>query len=274
MIPRITEATQATTLRILLVFAWAILVGVVFSPGIAFASDARLNRAFEELQAERFERALNLLDDALDDAENPEEASKLSYYRAFALEKLGQCELAELAYRRVLDGSNQKLRTFARESLSGFDDRCVAASKVEQPVQLERGSGRVGWKVFGWTTMILGGLTLAALPVKHSLERNVTSQAEPYFSLQYNCKVEDGDVSGQRCDRDGLEKDDAYLEYQESLATANKWSKVMIFSGIGAASVGLTTLILVAVTRPDAADLQVSFVPLPSGGMATAGIRF
>jgi tetratricopeptide (TPR) repeat protein len=275
---------QKTESRLRIGLTFSILAFVVglamLVPSTAAAQDALLKRAFGELQAERYDAALETLDRALGQARSSAAKAKVTYYRGFALEKLGRCDAAELAYRRVLDGqSGTKLGGFAREALQGFGDRCVVATDapVQQvrEVELPRGSGRVGWKVFGWTTMILGGLTLAALPVKNAIERDITSQAEPYFQLQYNCAVDNGAVSGERCDLDGLQKDPAYIEYDDTLQTANQWSDVIKYSGIGLVGLGATTLLLVAVTRPDADDVVLSVAPTGDGGaIAGALVRF
>lgn len=257
-------------------FLGIVLGAVLAFPGDVQASESELTRAFDALEAERWDDALELLDDLKGSSTDGKMLAKVTYYRGFALEKLGRCESAELAYRRVLDGSaTPRLRSYARDALDGFDARCIPAPEADlRQVEMPRGSGRVGWKVFGWTSMIVGGLTLAAIPVKSAVEDDIVSQGEPYFQVQYNCDVSDGEVKGDNCDRTGLSKDPAYVEYEETRATSQRWSDVMLYSGAGLAAVGLTTVVLVAATRPDAGSVTVAITPTTDGAYGSATIRF
>ena len=236
---------------------------------------ADLDRAVDAVRQGDYEPGLRLLDSvgrATDDL-------RVAYYRGYALEKLGRCDAARSAYRRAAGPrATERLRGYALDALSGFDKRCVpAAPQVEQPDRQSpvprsaAGSGRVGWQVFGWTTTIVGGLILAAVPVKSSIEGAAFGTATPYFEQRYGCQVDGTSMEGADCNESALQKDPAYERYSEGLDTAERSTNIMLVGGVGLATVGLGTLLTLAVTEP---SVTVAVSPAGDGAAMSAAIHF
>ena len=269
------------------VLAGCILLASLFFGTSALAQDASINDAVELLREGQYERGLEQLE-RMDESVDP----RVDYYRGYALEKLGECGDAKAAYERAAQrASNEQLRGVAEDALSGLDGRCTpsaatqAATPPNQSVsqtspastassQLPRGAGRVGWKVFGWTTAILGGVVLTAVPVKSALEDQAFDRTTPYFEERYGCAVDGGSVNnGTSCDKAALSDDPVYEAYQKNREAAETAEHFMLISGTALAGAGVATLVTVALTRPSA-PVQWSVSPTRGGVQAGAVLRF
>ncbi|MGM0558436.1 MAG: hypothetical protein ACQEVA_18775 [Myxococcota bacterium] len=276
---------QRFELRSSSIVAAATVLFVIFSWSPVFAQDASLQDAVESLREGRYEQGLETLS-TLDASSDP----RVDYYRGFALEKIGQCEAAKSAYRQAESAaSNPRVEQVATEALEGFDGRCVptvagapevepvAESQTSAPAsasgQLARGSGRVGWKVFGWTTAILGGITLAAVPVKSAIEDRAFQRTAPYFELRYGCDVSSGDIVEGSCEKTPTSDDPVYDAYQQGRDAADTAGRYMVIGGTTLAGLGVATLVTVALTRPSA-PVQWSLAPTQGGAQVGAILRF
>jgi hypothetical protein len=268
-------------------FAFTIVVfSLVLGVGVpAVAQDASLQGAVEMLREGQYAEGLAALD-ALEASADP----RVDYYRGFALEKLGKCDAARSAYRQSRSSAtNPRLQQVASDALEGFQGRCVSAAdsarSAERPAASPastsgpssgaplRGSGRVGWKVFGWTSAILGGITLVAIPIKSTLENQAFQRTAPYFDERYGCEVSGGEIDGGTCDKAALADDPIYEAYRENRKMADRAGRYMLIGGTTLAGVGVATLVTVALTRPSA-PVQWSLVPTSGGAQVGAVLRF
>lgn len=241
----------------------AMLVSIVGTAAASASSpntDDKLVAGHAALQEGDWSRGLSLLN------QTPGDDPRVAYYRAYALEKLGRCREARASYEAV-GTTDKRMAEHAERALLGLSDRC-AEPLVEQPVRL--GSGRVGWKVAGWTTLALGALTVLAVPTKASVERGAASEAEDYFQLRYECDVTPNEVSGADCKKAELGEDEIWGEYRERTAAAARMNRTLLIGGGATFGLGIATLLTVAMTRPGA----VAFVASPTPDGARASIQF
>lgn len=241
-----------------------------------------LDRAVEALQAGDYERGLRLLDGLRETANDP----RVTYYRGYALEKLGRCNAARQAYKDATKAPGaKKLQAYATDALRGFDQRCTPPVETVEPSAPTQAvepttpytaappatSGRVGWRVFGWTSAIVGGLVLTSIPLKTAIENAAFGTTEPYFQKRYGCQVDRDGVGGANCDQAGLEADSTYREYRDGLELAETSTDYMLIGGASLAAVGVVTLITVELTEPGV-DLAVT--PSGDGARVSAMWRF
>lgn len=204
------------------------------------------------LQKGEWARGLELLEQVPQDPQ-------VAYYRGYALEKLQRCGDARASYLAV-GSSDQRMAAYALEALAGLDERCVP------PV--ERGSGRLGWKIAGWSSMALGTLTVLLVPAKASIENKVAGQAEEYFLLRHGCEVDGEAVGGVGCKEGELREDDSWTDYQNQTKSAARSTRYLLIGGGAAIGLGLATVLTVAFTRPGA----VTVAAAPTRGGASVGV--
>ena len=226
-------------------------------PGKVFADT--LNDAVADMQAHRYEAALEKLSTTKD--------VRAHYYRAYAYERLGDCDAARANYLRSSRSPEAApaQKKLAIDALSGLAGRCranpaVAVEHVSAPTS-------VGWHVLGWTTLIVGGLTLAAIPVKAEFESNAEAQSALYFDQRFGCTPDGTSVDGKVCDRTGLERDEGFALFQEKREEAQTITNIMWGVGGGLVGVGAITLLTVAVSdapvvvgvTPNGAQISTTF---------------
>lgn len=233
---------------------FTVVLALLFSPSPGFAQDdfdATFAAGVESLQTGEFEQGLASLERADELGHDP----RIVYYQGYALEKLGRCAEAKKAYRRATrqDYPEPRMREAAASAFDGVEERCQPAhvELSETPGEPKRrlGTGRVGWKIFGWSATAIGSLTLLAIPLKTSAEQDVANEAEQYFELRYGCEVERGAASGEACRFDELSEDEVYVEYSAALDQARRSTTLLMVGGAGLAAAGILTLVIVASTR-------------------------
>ncbi|QDG52206.1 hypothetical protein FIV42_16090 [Persicimonas caeni] len=255
----------------------------------AYAQSAKpgIDAAVQALQEGNYGYGLELLDNLRRTSDDP----RITYYRGYALEKLGHCAAAKQAYRVAAAAPNRKkLQEYASGALEGFDARCVPTSTrpTRSPADLQEvqpnfantplpapsqpSTMRVGWQVFGWTTIFLGGLVAASVPLKSAIEDSAIDAVEPYFVRRYGCQVDRDGASGPACNEEALIKDPAYQTYEDGIVIAERTNKYLLYGGAGLAAVGVLTLITVEVTEPDTVD--IAFNPSADGAGLQAIFRF
>lgn len=220
-------------------------------------AEQTLRAGHSALEEGEFARALELLERV------PGDDSRVLYYRAYALEKLNRCAAARASYEAVAATQTQ-MALYAERALEGFSGRCSPIVAHEAP----RGSGRAGWKIAGWTTLVLGALTLLTVPAKASVEQGASGEAEEYFRLRYGCDVDGDQISGDTCKKGELREDDGWTEYRDRTRAAARTNRALLFAGGTAAGLGLATVLTVALTRPSA----VSLTAWPTSGGANVGV--
>jgi hypothetical protein len=278
MRPQFSESLEP----VLVVFA---TLAVLLSATAALAQSSGLDDAVTLLRDGEYREGLDVLS-GIDSAD-----PRVDYYRGYALEKLGECDAAKSAYEDArASATAEKLRAVASDALQGFEERCTvppasaapkkAETAVEPPAaatatgHLARGAGQVGWRVFGWTTAILGGIVLAGVPVKSALEDRAFERTTPYFEERYGCDVSGDEVNNTAsCDKAALSDDPVYEAYQQNRRVADAADRYMLIGGTTLVGVGVATLLTVAITSPSA-PLQWSVLPTHDGFQAGAVLRF
>lgn len=271
--------TQFSDVRIRLLLALVCLILLAVQPLTANAQQSSqpgpsLDRAVEALRNGEYQQGLRLLDE-VDGATSD---IRTAYYRGYALEKLGRCQAAGAAYRRAATAKDApKLQRYARQALDGFDTRCKPAVAEPSEPSVEPGdvatrtSGRVGWRVFGWTSTIVGGLVMAAVPLKMIIEDAAFSTSEPYFLERYGCEVGENGFDGSECNHAELKNDPTYHQYRDGMELAERSNNYMLIGGAGLVAAGLGTLITLEVTEP---TVDVSVAASGDGARVSAVFRF
>lgn len=255
----------------------AFFVGIALGHAPSFAQSsptdtAELSAALEALERQDYEEGIQLLDQAQATDSDP----RVNYYRGFAFEKLGECVAAKRQYELARsDASSPGVQRFANDALADFDARCTPATSVAEP-SFEApaiGSSSVPWQIFGWVTVVVGTLAIAAVPVKNSLENSALDQATPYFEERYGCSITRGEISGTKCERSELESDSKFSSYQDRVALADRTSDYLLVGGIATVAVGATTLIALMLNSAEA-PVSAGISTNSQGFRAQIGVEF
>ncbi len=201
-----------------------------------------LNRAVSELQNGRYESGLaglRRLDKTSNDA-------RIDFYKGYAYEKLGKCVAAKLHYTSALKSDNEKLRSLSKKTLSDFSTRCTVINDTVS--KTEASGSNTGWKIFGWSALLLGTTALIATPIKEGFDRDLSSKVEPYYFYKYGCKLDFGEL-GPGCNQTTLDKDERYPEYEAGVSRTKLINTIGYVSGVALVAAGAVTLISVAVSE-------------------------
>lgn len=213
-------------------------------------TNIELNRAVSELQNGRYENglaALRRLDKTSNDA-------RIDFYKGYAFEKLGKCVAAKLHYTSALKSKNEKLRALSKSTLSGFSKRCTI---VNEPLSKnEVASSNTGWKIFGWTSLLIGTVALVGTPIKEGFDRELAAEAEPYFGYKYGCRIKFGEVDPQGCNLGALDRDKRYPDYKGAVNQTKLINTIGYVSGVALVAAGAITLITVTVSENSAVSIS------------------
>jgi len=218
-------------------------------------TDTQLKRAVGELQAGRYESGLSALQRLSKTSGDP----RIDFYKGFAFEKLGKCVSAKLHYKSAMKSGNAKLKSLSKSTLSGFSARCKIAN---EPLQKAASLGsNTGWKIYGWSALVLGTIALIGTPIKEGFDRELAAEGEPYFAYKYGCRIEFAEVDPRGCNQAALEKDKRYTEYNDAVSSTKLINTIGYISGAVLVASGAITLIAVTVSESS----EIAFSPTLNG---------
>ena len=224
----------------------------------AIAEEGSFENDFEDgvaaLRIGEFNNALQLLERAAAERDDP----RVDYYLGYAHEKIGNCDRAKTFYTdaAVDPSATPALRKVARDALVEFEARC-SIEDVVAPVETSR-TVSVAWVTVGTIVTVLGVLTLVAVPVKNTIDREAGKEFEQWYDFQYGCDVDFGIVKNE-CDTAPLEADPTYAPYLDQVRIAKKSTKIVLITGVAVTVLGGVTL------------LGALFSGIDSGGNVSVG---
>lgn len=229
------------------------------------APDPYLAAAVEALTDGDHRFALELLERAAVRGDDP----RITYYTAFAREKLGRCDEARRTYQAAVEAGPVRFSAAAQAALEGFDARCVVVLEdvpvVEHGVRRPRRSPTLA--TTGWVVGTVGALALLFVPVKMAFDREVATQSEEFFKARYDCEISLGTI-GDDCDADEVKANPQWSTYERRLRTARQGDIALIVGGATLLGAGIVAVI-VGSSRP-----AIALAPVPGGAAVVWTSRF
>lgn len=213
------------------------------------APDPYLTAAVASLGEQDYELGLRLLKKAARRGSDP----RVTYYTAFALEKLGRCDQARRTYEDAVFAGPPRFTAAANAALEGFDTRCAqVATRTQSPpeaavdTRMPRRSNTLA--TVGWVLTTVGGLVLVGVPVKMAFDREIATQTEQYFEQVYECDVDSGEL-GADCDDEAVKSNPQWKPYDQRIRNARRSNVWMIVTG-SALLIGGITSVVIGSSRP------------------------
>lgn len=223
-----------------------------------------LAAAVQALADGEAELGLQLLERAEPHTDDP----RLTYYRAFALEKLGRCDEARTSYVAAQSSGLPEFERAAKAALEGLQTRCTPLrTRPQAPAVREVRRAAPAAVSLGLIVSTIGGMGLLAVPAKHAFDQQVASTSEEYFARAYACKVSGGEIDAG-CDRAAIEADEQWDVYERRNATARTSTIALAVGGTTLLGVGILAIAL------GSRRVAVSAAPGPGGAVVIVRAGF